>query len=67
VAIYVYQIIRENDGTYTVEVSQEGAIHFTLQNLKSKEEALEQMKARKSSTVGLDEWVRAPDKRRLPL
>ena len=66
-AIYVYQIIHENDGSYTVEVTQEGAIHFSLQGLKSEEEALEQMKARKILTVGFDEWIRAPDKKRLRL
>jgi hypothetical protein len=66
-AIYVYQIVRENDGTYTVEVTQDGVIHFSLQNLKSKEEALEQLKARERLTAGFDQWVRAPDKRRLRL
>ena len=66
-AIYVYQIIRENNGTYTVEVTHEGAIHFSLQGLKSEGEALEEMKARKSMTLGFDQWVRAPDKKRLRL
>ena len=64
-ATNVYQIIRENDGTYTIEVTQEGALYFSVQGLKSEEEALERVKARESLTRGFDKWIRAFDNRRL--